>query len=150
MNKDLKPPPTLVFGKFPCQGKCRVATKGLPFSPEKGVILPCKMTEGADVSDTANISFAVVGADPCVRPGDVYCVYRTMRLIRDKRTFDTAHKNTFDIICRVPVPRACNARPYIIKIQTLFKRINFRFLIAVVEHHRNSQRNKAEPYALRS
>ena len=69
------------------------------------------MAEGADVSDTANISFAVVGADPCVRPGDVYCVYRTMRLIRDKRTFDTAHKNTFDIICRVPVPRACNVIP---------------------------------------
>ena len=33
-----------------------------------GGILQGKMTEGADISDNANTSFTVVGADPCVRP----------------------------------------------------------------------------------
>ena len=46
----------------------------LPFSPEKGGISLCEMTEGADVSDIANILnqykhlIYTVGADPCVRP----------------------------------------------------------------------------------
>ena len=30
--------------------------------------MPCKMTEGADVSDSANLSVTIVGADPCEIP----------------------------------------------------------------------------------
>ena len=33
-----------------------------------GGISLCEMTEGADVSEIADLSVTVVGADPCVRP----------------------------------------------------------------------------------
>ena len=73
----LNPPPSLVTGE-------------VAFSL-------AKMTEGADVSDTANLSVTVVGADPCVRPGNVNRVNRTIRFNRDKRTCNSAHKNTSKI-----------------------------------------------------
>ena len=47
-----------------------------------------------------------VGADPCVRPGNVNRVYQTIRFYRDKRTYNSPHKNQFEIICCVPVLRA--------------------------------------------
>ena len=71
------------------------------------------MTEGADVSDNANLSVTFVGADPCVRPGNVNRVNHTIRFIRDKRTYNSAHKNTSKIKCFVPVLRAdTRVRPY--------------------------------------
>ena len=53
-------------------GPCVRPIKSLPRSKKNGGggILLCKMTEGADVSDSANLSFTIVGADPCVRPQD--------------------------------------------------------------------------------
>ena len=39
----------------------------------------------------------IVGADPCVRPGNVNRINYTIRFYRDKRTFNSAHKNTYDI-----------------------------------------------------
>ena len=59
-----------------------------PDSPDTAFKSPAVKTEGkvADVSDTANLSVAVVGADPCVRPGNVNRVNHTIRFIRDKRT----------------------------------------------------------------
>ena len=55
----------------------------------------------------------IVGADPCVRPGNVNRDNRIIHFNRDKRTFYSAHKKTFDIKCCVPVQRAdTRVRPY--------------------------------------
>ena len=39
----------------------------------------------------------IVGADPRVRLGNVNRINYTIRFYRDKRTFNSAHKNTYDI-----------------------------------------------------
>ena len=41
--------------------------------------------------------FITVGADPCVRPGNVNRVYRTIRLYRDKCTYNSAHKKRLEL-----------------------------------------------------
>ncbi len=53
----------------------------------------------------------IVGADPCVRPGNVCRDYRTIRFFRDKRTFNSAHKNTSEIIMFCSCPSGGHTGP---------------------------------------
>ena len=46
-----------------------------------GGISLCEMTEGADVSDNANLSYIIVGADLCVRPLDRNTAFNSKRFL---------------------------------------------------------------------